>query len=155
MTLHNLKIAWTFMTTLVEQRMGLLTDAKPPPIGHYECPPGHATDRLRTSLMTLVRPPFILLLRCVTMRVCSKTLWAKFISSSEIKWPLEIVQSFKNDLHLCSTYPNKKGVKQSIACTCRNSVVKVAVNAYCFTEEHIIRSGDQSKFRTYQLVGQT
>ena len=27
------------MTTLVEQRMGLLTDAKPPPIGHYECPP--------------------------------------------------------------------------------------------------------------------
>lgn len=62
------------MTTLVEQRMGLLTDAEPPPIGHYECPPGHATDRLRTSLMTLVRPPFILLLRCVTMRVCSKTL---------------------------------------------------------------------------------
>ena len=33
--------------------------------------------------------------------------------------------------------------------------MKVAVNAYCFTEEHIIRSGDQSKFRTYQLVGQT
>ena len=38
---------------------------------------------------------------------------------------------------------------------CRNSVVKVAVNAYCSTEEPIIRSGDQSKFRTYQLVGQT
>lgn len=63
------------MTTLVEQRMGLLTDAKPPPIGHNGFPHrGHATDRLRTSLMTLVRPPFILLLRCVTMRVCSKTL---------------------------------------------------------------------------------
>lgn len=46
------------MTTLVEQRMGLLTDAKPPPIGHYECPPGHATDRLRTSLMTLCKAPF-------------------------------------------------------------------------------------------------
>jgi len=39
------------MTTLVERRMGLLTDAKPPHIGHFEYPPGHATDRLRTSLM--------------------------------------------------------------------------------------------------------
>lgn len=66
------------MTTLVERHMGLLTDAKPPPVGYYEYPPGHAADRLHTSPMTLLRPPFMLLLRCVTMRVCSKTLEAKF-----------------------------------------------------------------------------